>query len=163
VNGRNRRITADNENGALALLLLIASSRSQTGCRTACSRVYTETSDFRTRSTVASFGSGTMVKPSSRHISSMGLLSPAPNLPVHRCRIAASPRSAEPSRDRRWRGCARSQASGELSTRACGVKATFKCSRLVVSACSLSTRRGFVVFSLGAVLESMRAAAYLRR
>src|SRR6516164_8341367 len=46
-----------------------------TGFRTAVLRDYTEASDFRTRSTAASFGSGGMLKPSFRHIFSIGLFS----------------------------------------------------------------------------------------
>jgi hypothetical protein len=73
------------------------------------------------------------------------------------------PREGLLSRDRRWRSCARPQASVGLSTGACCVKATFKRSRLVVSACSRSNRRAYVVFSLRACSRAMRAAPYLRR
>jgi hypothetical protein len=45
------------------------------GFRRAVLRDYTGASDFRTRSTAASFGSGAMLKPSFRHIFSIGLFS----------------------------------------------------------------------------------------
>src|ERR1700730_7112057 len=45
------------------------------GFRTAVLRDYTGASDFRTRSTVASFGSGAMLKPSFRHIFGIGFFS----------------------------------------------------------------------------------------